>query len=131
MKLRLVRVASCLALLAPLGLMIALWNSAPPPASRGIVPHVGAKNGTRPQAEAAASTEEAVPSPAQVDEETRQLVANRVAGDRPAEAGAGEVLPDDFLDRVVTGKSFAFALPDGTRADGLVEMSHSDAQGFL
>jgi autotransporter-associated beta strand protein len=122
MKHRLRRSARCLALLSPLAVMVALWHSSSSrETSHGNVRNEAAKSSGR----------HAVPAPAQVDEETRKLVARQVAGDVRAQAEAGEPLPQDFLDRIVTGKSFSFALPDGTHAEGTVETSDRDAQGLL
>jgi autotransporter-associated beta strand protein len=131
MKHRLLRVVSCLALMAPLGLLVVLWNSASSPAGRGTLPAMGSKEVSRLEVGPASSNVEATPTPAQVDRQTRQLIADRVTRELRAGDGAGEILPADFLDRIVTGKVVAFALPDGALAEGSVEMSEIDELGLL
>ncbi|MCW1923867.1 discoidin domain-containing protein [Luteolibacter arcticus] len=52
-------------------------------------------------------------------------------------AGGNEVKPvhqdlePDFLDRIVSGKSVAFDLPDGRKATGTVDLIQHDAEGVL
>ncbi len=58
-------------------------------------------------------------------------VGIQTAKDARARASAGELLPGDFLDRIVTGNSISFKLPDGRQVAGVVEMSGSDADGLL
>ncbi len=57
-----------------------------------------------------------------------------VLADRSAAADSPVVakdLPQDFLDRMVTGDVVAFTLPDGREASGGIEMIRRDAQGVL
>lgn len=63
--------------------------------------------------------------------QTWARVASQMEKDARARASAGEILPGDFLDRIVTGNSISFKLPDGRKVAGVVEMSESDANGLL
>lgn len=65
------------------------------------------------------------------DAESWKLIADRRQKDARAEAGAGAILPADFLNRAVTGKAIAFTLPDGTDVVGEVEMIGHDDMGVL
>jgi autotransporter-associated beta strand protein len=88
-----------------------------------------------PPAEGAASDRPSKPAAAAplapANHEPLQLVATQVPPDARAAATLGPLLPVDFLDRCVTDKTIAFALPDGTKAEGAVEMIDRDAKGIL
>ncbi|HEX7261938.1 MAG TPA: hypothetical protein VF258_08995, partial [Luteolibacter sp.] len=62
---------------------------------------------------------------------TGQPVAAKVIDNARGLAGDEKFLAPDFLDRIVNGKAVAFTLPDGSQAEGTVEMSERDAQGIL
>lgn len=64
------------------------------------------------------------------DPQAWRMIADQVVKDARAQATVGDVLPADFLDRIVTGNSLAFTLPDGRQVIGVVEMSESDADGI-
>lgn len=74
---------------------------------------------------------EPAPPPIPAGRDVRSLIANKIAADQKALAGAGENFPVDFLDRIVTDKTISFPLPDGTTANGIVEMIDRDATGTL
>ena len=58
------------------------------------------------------------------------LVADHLDAEARARAGAGEILPSDFLDRSVNGKAVSFTLPDGSTGRGAVESIEHDERGI-
>jgi autotransporter-associated beta strand protein len=71
-----------------------------------------------------------VPSPSVV----RETVSNNqpgAAGHKPRSIKQGELLPLDFLDRIVSGRRMSVALPDGGNAAGGIDMIERDSMGVL
>jgi hypothetical protein len=46
------------------------------------------------------------------------MIGRQLDRDAKARAGAGEILPPDFLDRITRGNAVSFTLPDGSAARG-------------
>jgi hypothetical protein len=62
--------------------------------------------------------------------ESTPMIVSAAPGDPTAIPVSGD-LPPDFLDRIVSGRSVTFTLPDGTLATGGVQLIDRDANGVL
>lgn len=129
MHARLRRAISGLAIALPLSILCLLWWQAD---STPGSPGAGAVSGAADSVVANTSTEQAAIGPVSVaDEETRQWIAQKLGRDARAHAGAGEILPPDFLERITRGHSVGFALPDGTTANGTAQTIERDDHGIV
>ena len=102
-----------------------------PPDTQAFLSSGGMATGGRSQvADSAVATPSAPPDLKDLKKEGRPSVL----ADRSATADSPVIakdLPQDFLDRMVTGDVVAFTLPDGREASGGIEMIRRDAQGVL
>lgn len=65
------------------------------------------------------------------DDNTRVMIGRQLDRDARARAGAGEILPPDFLDRITRGNAVSFTLPDGSAADGTADVMEHDDRGLV
>jgi hypothetical protein len=68
---------------------------------------------------------------AAVDDETRMWIGQQLDREARARAGAGDVLPPDFLERVLKGMAVSFTLPDGSTVHGTADWVERDDRGVL
>jgi hypothetical protein len=137
MQSRFRRVVCGLSLAAPLVILCWLWlystrTAAPPEV-------IGDTRTTAPaRMEPAASPLETSGLPADdgsqipvADHDLRLQIGQLLEREARAHAGAGDLLPPDFLDRTVRGNAVGFDLPDGSTAHGTVDGIERDDHGIL
>ena len=119
--------AAILACLVALVLALYLYQSATPVPNQPPAPTASSpRSAPAPGRSVAHPGTSPTPAPPAV-----AMAAGATPGNPPPPATPAADLPPDFLERIVTGKSVAFTLPDGRQAAGAVEMSQRDARGIL